>query len=106
MADGKKYKVVEIEADDQKQVYTDGGIDAAYTLDGWDNVLILHVGPNFNINANAGMIRRTFGYGNHRPVIFTRSPIRFLRVEEVVTTVVKLGWWARKWAALKALWRA
>lgn len=105
MVDSRKFKVVEIDAEDHKHVYVDGGIDKAYTLDDWGHVLILQVGANFNINANAGMIRRTFGYGPHRPVIFTRSPMQFFRVEEVIADG-KPGWWARKWAALKAVWRA
>lgn len=90
----RKYKVVEIDAEDHKHVYVDGGIEKAYTLDEWDHVLILQVGPNFNINANAGMIRRTFGYGHNRPVIFTRSPMRFFTVAPVEAEA-KPTWWSR-----------
>lgn len=99
MGDGKKYKIVEIQADDRAEAFRAFGVNEAYTLDKWDNVLIVEVTKDFNINRHAAALQKTFGFGANRPVVITRSPMNFFRVEAV--TEQGPGFWSKLWSGIK-----
>lgn len=100
MSSERQYKIVEIDADDKAEAFKSFGVEAAYSLDKWDHVLVVEVDKNFNINRNAAALQKTFGFGANKPMIITRTPMRFFRVEAVDSAP---GFWARTWTKIKRL---
>lgn len=91
-----KYQVVQIQTKDHQVINEGFGVQAAYTLEKWDNVLIVEIDENFNVNMHANNIRKAFGVGNNRPVIFTQRAIEFFTVERV-----EEPFWTRVWSTIK-----